>query len=195
VAVALLLGLLGGIYFTAVLPAWHRYRANMDLIAAQREQLARLSAVAARLPAFRARMAALQRQRDSSPFLLAEHSDALAGAALQERVKRVVQAAGGKLLSSQVLKPSRGDPFTQVTLNVRLAVSNEALRNTLYALESEAPFVSLDRLLINRSRQRYQRRTALARRLRRVIAAPLNVNFRVRGYIAPAASGSDPGDG
>ncbi len=82
-----------------------------------------------------------------SPFLEGA-TVSVAGAALQERVSAAVQAAGGNVLSSQV--DLQGSEAKQgfVTLSVSCEISEEALQQLIYDLESGMPFLFIDQLVV-----------------------------------------------
>ncbi len=72
----------------------------------------------------------------------------VAGAALQERVSAAVQAAGGNVLSSQVDLQGSETKQGFVTLSVSCEISEEALQQLIYDLESGMPFLFIDQLVV-----------------------------------------------
>jgi general secretion pathway protein M len=78
-------------------------------------------------------------------------SHTLAGAALQNHVRKIIEDWDGKLHSSQVLpaEPLEGElPVRRVTVKLRLSVQVEKLQDLIYRLETAQPFVFIQELSI-----------------------------------------------
>jgi general secretion pathway protein M len=116
---------------------------------AQRRALDEASYILTRLQERRATPAAaatLQPERpEGSPFLQGP-TLTTAGAFLMQRISEAVQAAGGRITSSQVDlgETEIQDGFVSVTASVELA--QEHLQALLYDLEGGMPFLFVDRL-------------------------------------------------
>jgi general secretion pathway protein M len=82
-----------------------------------------------------------------SPFLEGATAN-VAGAALQERVAAAVQAAGGNVLSSQVDLQGSEARQGYVSLSASCEISEEALQQLIYDLESGMPFLFIDQLVV-----------------------------------------------
>jgi general secretion pathway protein M len=82
-----------------------------------------------------------------SPFLEGATAN-VAGAALQERVAAAVQAAGGNVLSSQVDLQGSEARQGYVSLSASCELSEEALQQLIYDLESGMPFLFVDQLVV-----------------------------------------------
>lgn len=172
-AVALLLGLIGLAYLALVAPIAERlgrYDAQAQLA---RETLARYE----RLASHRAGLARwLERAAAERPFaglLLAGASEAQAAAVLQERLKRVVAAAGARLISFETLPPGAARDGRRVGLRVLMTADTAALQKVLYGLESGLPAVLIDNLYV---RARSAKAVAAGRHL--------DVRFEFAGYMA-----------
>jgi len=87
--------------------------------------------------------------------------DALAAAELQERVKGVVEGAGGELRSAQGLKVEPVDAVAGVRragLRVRFTADIESLATILYDLEIGEPYLFVDGLSVREPRRQRRRR-------------------------------------
>ena len=107
-------------------------------------------------------------------------SDALAAAELQDRVRSVVEVAGGELRSTQILpaQPLDGDlGFRRTTLRVQFVVAIEGLETTLYELETGQPFLIIDRVTVRQERVSRPGRNAPARE------PMLDVRLELFGYL------------
>jgi general secretion pathway protein M len=115
--------------------------------AAQRPQLAEL------VTAEEARAAAVQ------GYLVAV-DDALAAAELQDRVKSVIEAAGGTLRSAQSLEVAPVEGIAGVRragLQVRFSADSESLATILYGLETGKPYLFVDGLSVREPRRQRRR--------------------------------------
>lgn len=111
--------------------------------------------------------------------------DALAAAELQDRVKGVVEDAGGELRSAQSLKVEPVDTVAGVRragLKVRFSADIDSLATILYELETGEPYLFVEALSI--SEQRRQRR----RRDEPEQALELDVVVDLYGYMRDATA-------
>ena len=175
-AVLLLLVCVAVVVRVLVVPIWSTYVGNRDAIAQIEDSIARYSRLSAQVDALRSAVGELQRSDDLARFVLAQESEPLAAAALQERVKSVVTSSAGTLTSTQVLptKPEQG--FKRIIVNVRMAVSMDALQRVLFELENGLPYLLVDDIVILSRAARKRRRTAQAADL-------LDVRFSLYGYM------------
>jgi len=178
-AVLLLVVCVAVVVRVLVVPIWSTYVGNRDAIAQIEDSIARYSRLSAQVDALRSAVGELQRSDDLARFVLAQESEPLAAAALQERVKSVVTSSAGTLTSTQVLptKPEQG--FKRIIVNVRMAVSMDALQRVLYELENGLPYLLVDDIVILSRAARKRRRTAQAADL-------LDVRFSLYGYMRDA---------
>jgi len=187
-AVALLALVVVLVAQAAVLPAWRAYQRNEAAIEQHREHIARFRRAAADVDQLQARLEALQSQRQSARYTLSGESPTLAAAALQERVKAVVEGRGGELISTRVLPAQNEGGFSRVTVNVRMAVTVEVLQQVLYELESGTPYLMLDNIMV-------LSRGALARRQSDSAQDDLDVRFDLSGFMRAAGNGDASGQG
>ena len=114
------------------------------------------------------------RARGGADFLEAE-TDALAAADLQNKIKAIVEAEGGTLVSSAFRRASPPLPLTPVSVIVRLRCSVEALARILHSLEQHEPPLFTEDVSI-------QSRHRPGRPLQDV-NDELDVEFSVTGYL------------
>ena len=102
----------------------------------------RYQALARDLPALRA---ADQKWRDQAggELLLDGSSDAVAAASLQTVVKALVEEAGGKLSSSEVLVPTSEDNFRRVGIRVMFSGDLKLVTAVLRGMETSRPILSV----------------------------------------------------
>ncbi|MEJ2577097.1 MAG: type II secretion system protein GspM, partial [Gammaproteobacteria bacterium] len=140
-ALALLLLPLAVAFRALLLPAWQAYGAQTERLATAVDNLERFRRLAARLPALREEAAVLRDQAVLAPFLLDADNDALAAAEVQQRLKDLAQANGGRVLSTRVLSGDTSGPFKEVTINARLQIPLEGLQVLLHELETTQPYL------------------------------------------------------
>ncbi len=80
----------------------------------------------------------------ASHHYLKSASPALAAAELQEQVKVILEANGGKLNSIQILPNKDEGAYRQVSVALQLTAPLSAVKGMLYALESARPYLFID---------------------------------------------------
>jgi len=166
-------------------PLWARYAANVETIETLEDNVVRFEAIASQQSAVEKEFSRLEDALDLSALTFQAGSATLAAANLQERVKSVVEKAGGSLTSTQVLEPEPFGDFERVSVNVRMTGATPALQKSLYALESALPLLVIeDLLVVSRRAARRERRKAAVQQDR------LDVRYRVIGFYDPRAGQS-----
>jgi hypothetical protein len=141
-ALALLLLPLALLFRLGIMPAWNAYQMQAEQIANAREQLNRFQGLAAQLPALKDEAAYLRNQNLFTDYLIDASNDALAAAAVQQRLKDVIaKDENGRLLSTRVLKSTADGPFDRVIINARLQIPLEGLQALLHELETSQPYL------------------------------------------------------
>lgn len=149
VAVGLLAAVLLALYSFVAAPLLASYDHNRRTAAQLREALGKYQEIGREIPDLQKRLEALHRQGATGAGYLEGQNEALAAAALQERLKSAVQQTGGRLNSIQVLaKTGSGDHPTahRVAVRGQMQMSLGGLQRVLYALESGPPYLFIDNL-------------------------------------------------
>lgn len=175
-AVLLVILVLFGVIQFLLMPIWNTYIGNRDAIIQYQDQIARYSRLSSQVSALQSAVAELQKSDDLAPYVFPEESESLAAAALQQKVKSVVTASGGTLTSTQVLPTVAEKDFRRIMINVRMAVSTEALQGVFHDLESSLPYLLIDDIIIlSRSSRRRRNQT--------MDVDLLDVRFNLSGYM------------
>jgi general secretion pathway protein M len=159
-ALVLLAAAVAGAWLLVVLPVLEAYRGTGEAIERAEALLQRQRALAAQRPALLARIEEERQQADSLAGYLQGPSDALAAAQLQDRLRAVVEAAGGELRSTRILEAAavEASPGTRrAALQVQMVVTIDGLAEILYGLESGQPYVLIDELAVRNQRERRRR--------------------------------------
>jgi general secretion pathway protein M len=154
--VVLGVALLGG-YQLVVAPVFAAFQDAEGSIEQSTTFLQHYRVLAQQRKALADRLAEQEEKPGSAAGYLRGPSDALAAAQLQDRVKSVVEAAGGDLRSTQILpaRPAEGDSgIRRTALRVQFAVTIEGLATALYELETGQPYLLIDELVVREQRGR-----------------------------------------
>jgi general secretion pathway protein M len=177
--VLLALALLGG-FRLVVAPLVAAFQDNASRIEQAEALLQRYLALAEQRQAMSERLATQQELAASAAGYLQGPSDALAAAQLQDRVKSVIEGAGGELRSTQILPAVviDGDAgIRRAALRVQFAVTIEGLAETLYELESGQPYLLIDQLSVREQRARRRRSDEPE------TEASLDISLELSGYL------------
>jgi hypothetical protein len=143
-ALALAIAALGAIvlYLLIVSPVLAFYGEGEDLLDQRLAMAGRYEALARELPALRA-ADKKWRDQEGGELLLEGSSDALASAALQAAMKRLVEDAGAKLASSEVLQPTSDGNFRRVGIRVVFSGDLKLVTAVLRGVETSRPILSV----------------------------------------------------
>lgn len=183
-ALALLAVLLLAGYALVVAPVLAAYRDTGQAIQEAQDLLQRYRALADERTQLTEELAALEERAAQAGGYLEGSTDALAAVELQDRVRRIIEGAGGQLQSTQILPASAIDataPVRRAALRIQLEIAVKGLQSVLYELETGQPYLFVTELTV---RQRRTRRRANTPEEEPV----LDVSFEVFGYVRAAAS-------
>ena len=180
-ALSLLVLLAGGMFYLLVdqmlIARYRFYQARLEQQQGRLEQLERIAA--SREP-IQQLIARIQQDRGVTAQYLSQSAPALAAAELQQRVKAVVEAAGGTLRSTQALPPVEEGNAVKVTVSVAMTGDTGSLRKILYDLESQTPLLFVDNLEVTARETRPRLPDGRVASYTRV---QLNAQFEVSGYL------------
>lgn len=146
------------------------------------ERLRELRAVESRVAATLAESRGLFDKASAEPAAAEEASSLLQGetaplaaAELQDRVRRVVERAGGVLVNSAFRSRPDPSPLTPVSVDVRLRCSIQSLTDVLHGLEALEPALFVDNLSVQSNHR--------AGRTLRELSGELDVQLEITGYL------------
>jgi general secretion pathway protein M len=179
-ALSLLL-LVGGALYLAV-DQWlvGRYRYYQNSLEQHQGRLAQLERMAATREPVQQLIAKIQQDRNVTAQYLPQSTPALAAAELQQRLKAVVEAAGGTLQSTQTLPPVEEAGAMKVTINAIINGDVGSLQKVLYDLEAQTPLLFVDNLEVSARQTRPRLPNGRYATYTRI---QLNVQFEVSGYL------------
>jgi len=88
------------------------------------------------------------RSKDVRKYFLKGTTSALASAELQDQVRQVVEANGGKLITANANPYKDDGAYRVATANFQLNINNTNLRRMLHALETREPYLFNDNLVV-----------------------------------------------
>ncbi|PIE82800.1 MAG: hypothetical protein CSA09_05155 [Candidatus Contendobacter odensis] len=143
-------------------------------------RLQRLKRMAAMRPELETSIQKIVEDQQVAAQFLQGSSPALAAADLQQRIKELVETAGGEVLSAQALPEKEEGQAIRITVGVTVRGDVAVLEKTLYHLESQMPLLFVSNLQV--TTRKFRPRLPNGR------AAPytrtrLNSRFDISGYL------------
>lgn len=178
--VLLLLVVVGTLYLVVDHVLVARYRFYRERLEQQQGRLEQLERMAASREPIQQLIAKIQQDRNITAQYLPQSAPPLAAADLQQRVKAVVEAAGGTLRSTQALPPVEEGNAVKVAVNATVSGDTEILQKILYDLESQTPLLFVDNLDVS---ARAVRQRLPNGRLAGYTRVQLNIQFEISGYL------------
>lgn len=134
--------------------AWQAKRAEYAAaIADNATRVARFRAELARRPELEAALRSDRALNDVRRLYLAGDTPALAGADLQAQLRARIEAAGGKLVSSQIVDPAKAEgQERRLVVKVRMSGNAAVMLAVLHGLEGGEPALFIDSLTVNAAR-------------------------------------------
>ena len=151
-AIGLLVVLLGAGYLTLVQPIVSVHQRYNERIHELQDRLASYKKIASRRVSLQKEFDRIKRQASATQAgYFKGKTQSLAGAELQNRVKQVVESAGGNLISTQILQAQdesqegkdKNTP-PRVTIRIQMTGSVETVQKVFYKLESGQPRLFID---------------------------------------------------
>jgi general secretion pathway protein M len=133
---------LGLVYLLVVSPVLGFYNDRAEQLDRRVTMASRYEALARQLPALKAGDKQW-RDRSGGEMLLDGTSDALASAALQTVIKGLVDDAGAKLSSSEILAPADEGGFRRVGIRVVFSGDLKLVTAVLHGVETSRPILSV----------------------------------------------------
>jgi general secretion pathway protein M len=177
-ALTLLVCVVAVAYFGVVQPLIESRRDQQGQIERLEDSLVRYRRVAEQRSSREGELAELKRRAADADGLLRGANETLMAAAIQNRIKALVDAAHGELKSMQILPPQADGPLRRITVRGQIAMTMEGAERVFYDLEGSEPALFLDNVGI-RSREDARRRRD------RGEDGMLEVHLDVYGYAQP----------
>ncbi len=153
------------------------------------DQMARYQRLLLTLPGLQTELDQVRSNKDVKDFYFAAKTPALAGAQLQREVQKMVNASGGRVVSTQLLASAEDEQPPKVRVRAQIQGKTEALLEVLYQLEEARPFLFVDQISVRSTASRTvakrnprSRGRSRHRSVRRQPQGQLTVRLDVFGY-------------
>jgi general secretion pathway protein M len=177
-ALALLFGAIAIAHFCVVQPIIESGADQRQEITRLEDNLARYRRSAEQRASREAELAQLKQRAATEDGLLRGANETLMAAAIQNRIKALVDAAHGELKSVQILPPQPDGRLRRITVRGQIAMTVETAQRVFHDLEGGEPLLFLDNVGI-RSREETRRRRE------RTEDGMLDIHLDVYGYAQP----------
>lgn len=168
------------LFYSALEPLLEASRTYRESIEDMEFKIQRYKKISAGQDALKERLEAIEKMQHSNRYFYMRETAALASADLQKFVKDSITSAHGVITSMQVMPEQDEAGFTRIGIRIRMSGTVEALRDTLYDIETASPMLIIDNLELRPENPRRNRRTRQIEP-----TGKLNINFEVMGYMRP----------
>lgn len=175
-AVAILIGLIGGVYYGVVRPLLDNYNDRRASIEQLQDNLARYQRAARDLAPRQAELAALKQRQSAQDGFLQGANDTLVAAQIQNRIKSLADATKGELRSTQVLPSQDEGKLRRITVRGQMSTSLAGALRVFHGLESASPLLFIDNVDMRARPAQLRDRTAA------VNTDVIDLQFDVYGY-------------
>ncbi|MCZ6804299.1 MAG: type II secretion system protein GspM [Proteobacteria bacterium] len=180
ISASILIALMASFYLVLIQPALTIKKENIERIDDLSFQLRKFSNAGAQITLLEDEIKAFKKNDINNGDFLEGDAPAIVAANLQKKLKTMVKASGGNLVSTHAITGKDDGVYPKVTIKVHMQVDMKALQTVLYNLTINKPLLFIDNLLIQRRHtpsKRQNRNTGL-----------LEVRFDVTGYLDPVAT-------
>jgi general secretion pathway protein M len=169
-----------------LLPLATSYASNSAELDEMRADISRYQRLIKHRPTLQDAVARLDQAKPLKDFLLAGRNQALAAAKLQRLLQSGAERSNTTILSLRVKNSVIEGDLVRIPVEARLRADTKALRDLLYFVETNKPYIFVDQLGIN----------ARQTRRRAVSNAKLDVRLNLYGLYAPSIeAGTGVGNG
>jgi general secretion pathway protein M len=143
-ALAILIGVVGGLYYGIVRPIVDNYGATRASIEQLQDVLVRYQRAARDLVPRQAELAALKQRQSAQDGFLQGANDTLVAAQIQNRIKALADATKGELRSTQVLPSQDEGKLRRITVRGQMSTTLPGALRVFHGLESASPLLFID---------------------------------------------------
>jgi len=143
-ALAILIGVVGGLYYGIVRPIVDNYGATRASIEQLQDTLMRYQRAARDLAPRQAELTALKQRQSAQDGFLQGANDTLVAAQIQNRIKALADATKGELRSTQVLPSQDEGKLRRITVRGQMSTTLPGALRVFHGLESVSPLLFID---------------------------------------------------
>jgi general secretion pathway protein M len=176
-ALTILVILMGVLQVMVGQPLIDSFIEHRESISRSQERLARYRQLNASRAQMHGRLEKIQTAYESEGRLLSGGSPQLAGAELQNRIKYLIDANNAELGSTQLLPVREEEGFRRIVVAVAFTATTESLRSILYEIETQTPYLFVEKLELRKDRNFVANASASQN------ADELRVRLEIYGYM------------
>lgn len=177
----ILLLLVAALLILLIYPVWSMNKRYEGQIEDTQFQTQRYRRIAVQDDRYQLEFNKLKLNQKSDLRYMQSKTDSLANAELQRKIKQVVSAGRGEIISTQTVQVSQDEMLRGVAIRVRMKSTLENLTKILHQLETQKPYLFIDNITL-RSRNLARRRLPNKQQLTEAIRV-LELDFLVVGYL------------
>ncbi len=162
-------------YLVLIQPALSKKTEHQERIEDLSFQLSKFTHAEAQIAQLTDDIQSLKNHDSNNDDFFEGNGPAIIAADLQKKLKALVEASGGNLVSTHAITGKEDDVYPMITIKVHMQVDMNALRAVLFSLNNHKPLLFTDNLLI-------QRRHVSSRR-QNSNSGLIEVRFDVTGYL------------
>lgn len=181
-AVAILATLVLLAYQFIALPGLQAYEERVETIEDTERTIRRYRHLLAQAPTLEAFRERYLSEQPLAPLLLTGDNPALSGAALQQQLQDLAGRHGVRVLSLRIRPTEADGQFQRIAVEARMQSDMTGLRDLLFALEQNEPYLFVENLAIRNRPQRRRRGGA------NTTESLLDTRLVIYGLRAPALS-------
>ncbi|MEA3278338.1 MAG: type II secretion system protein GspM [Pseudomonadota bacterium] len=149
-------------------------------IASLDDQLVRYHRLLQTLPGLKAELEQVRSNEEVKGFFFDAQTPAIAGAQLQRQIQDMIEAAGGRLVSTQILPTNDKQRPVAVRVRTQMQGQTDALMDVLYRIEQARPFLFIDQVSVRSTHRAVSTRAAAARKRRSAAQKTRQGNLTIR---------------
>lgn len=176
-AVAILLAVIGGLYYGIVRPILDNYNETQASIEQMQDTLERYQRAARDLAPRQAELAALKQRQSAQVGFLQGANDTLVAAQIQNRIKSLADTTKSELRSTQVLPSQDEGKLRRIIVRGQMSTTLAGALGVFHDLEAASPLLFLDNVDLRARPAQLRDRAATA-----VNTDMMDVQFDVYGY-------------
>jgi general secretion pathway protein M len=145
-ALAILIGIAAALWLYLFQPLLVSFFDHRESLRQSQEALARYEKLNTSRQELEKTLQQVHATQGSEGRLFMGASTQLVGAAIQNRLKALIEAGGGVLISMQMLPVREEEGFRRVPMSISLRATIESLQPILYAIETNSPYLFIENL-------------------------------------------------
>lgn len=173
-ATVILMLVIGLVVTQLILPAFQKRSENRETVKELHNTINHYYKLVSEKERLKRRIESMRSVSKAQDGFLSTKVPSLAAADMQRQIISMVEDLDGQIISTQTENKSVDDIYERVSLNVRIKIVLSGLQDLLYRIESNAPYLFVDEIRINKDRRSAFDQTT---------DNDLNIYLKISGYM------------